>query len=406
MEQDPAKLRKEISELRDQLLIAHLKQKKLKRDGDIAGIIIPEYKEAVPHLSHPLVSPDAAAKTTSVSYTPIQLQTAYGLNQISTPGGSLRGTGIKVAVIIAYHYPNLQTDFNTFCQTFGLPQSTLQIINQAGTSTNAGWALECCLDVQMIKTAAPGASIMVIEAASASTAALNTAIATAVSNGANIVSMSWGSAEYSTQSTLETVFSNDLVCYVASSGDSSSQNCVPASLANVLSVGGTSLYLDGSNQRTNETVWGSAGGGVSQFTQKPVYQANYNTSFTTRCNPDICSVADPYTGVQIVYAGKIVIVGGTSASAPFLSGFLAVVNQLRVANSKTKLTTYKSTAKGNLLQNMLYNQIFSNEQNYKNCMYDVTSGIDGILQGAVGTDIISGGGSMIGQVLANYLATA
>ena len=111
-------------------------------------------------------------------------------------------------------------------------------------SFNSGWALEECLDVQMVHTMAPYARIMVVEATSASFVALNNAVTYAVNNGANIITMSYGASEFSGQNLYNTVYTNNQVCYLASSGDSTATVEVPSSYPNVMSVGGTSLYLD------------------------------------------------------------------------------------------------------------------------------------------------------------------
>ena len=394
-------LKNQIKELKRELLIANISNSKMKK---LHNDLVNDNREVKYHNVIPLVNPHAGPST--FSYTPIQIQTAYSLNSIVTPNSSLRGTGIKVAVIIAYHYANLQRDFNTFCTLYNLPSSTLTIINQAGKSTNAGWAQEECLDVQMIKLAAPGATIIVVEAANASFTALNTAIRAAVTAGADIVSMSWGSSEFSTQLSNDSVFSNTNVCYVASSGDTGSQVEYPSSSANVLAIGGTSLFLDGSNLRINETIWSpvngaGGGGGISLYTPKPTYQNNFNSSFNKIGVPHISCVADPSTGVKVVYNNIVYTFGGTSVSCPFFAGFLATVNQIRVANNKTKLTTVASSTSNNV-QNMLYNNIYPNN---KPAIYDVTNGNNGILQASTGYDIISGVGSFNGNLLCTALAS-
>ena len=153
-------------------------------------------------------------KSINYVYTPQQLRKAYGVDLI-TPLNT-QGAGITIAVIIAYSYPNLQRDFNTYCTRFNLPALTLDIRKMASRiSFNSGWALEECLDVQMVHTMAPYANIMVVEAASASISALNSAIIYAVNNGANIITMSYGASEFIGQNIYNTVYTNKQVCYLA-----------------------------------------------------------------------------------------------------------------------------------------------------------------------------------------------
>ena len=51
-----------------------------------------------------------------------------------------------------------------------------------------------------------------------------------------------------------------------------------------------------------------------------------------RLTPDVSAVADPFTGVKIVFNGKQLVGGGTSQSAPIWAGVAAVMNQYLIAN--------------------------------------------------------------------------
>ena len=96
----------------------------------------------------------------------------------------------------AYNDPNI-SDLAYFDSVYGLPTASLTIVNQSGQtsnlpSTDAGWsALEIAMDVEYARAAAPGANIVLVEAASASINDLMTAVQTAAKM-ANVVSMSWG----------------------------------------------------------------------------------------------------------------------------------------------------------------------------------------------------------------------
>src|SRR4051794_37153318 len=98
--------------------------------------------------------------------TPAQLTRAYGLDSInfSTPSGPVKGdgTGQTIALIEAYHNPNLRSDLMTFDREFNLPDPPQLIVaNQAGNVTNSGWALESSMDAQWAHAIAPGATILV-----------------------------------------------------------------------------------------------------------------------------------------------------------------------------------------------------------------------------------------------------
>ena len=326
------------------------------------------------------------------------------MTNVVTP--TLRGSGITIAVIIAYHYAGLQSDFNIYNIRFNLPKSTLQI-KSFTNETNESWAMEACLDVQMAHTAAPGSTILVVEAASSLSIDLNTAIKYAETAGATIINMSWGASEYITNN----IFTNTNVCYVASSGDISNTVNYPSSSPNVLSVGGTTLTLSLMNTRLTEIPWENAGAGPSVMYNKPSYQSNLLG--TKRITPDVSLVANPITGVLVYCSNNILdisnnipdisnnitninggyyIVGGTSLSAPLMSGILATTNQLRVSRNKPMLTTVSTSTKSQL-QSYLYKQIYTNPILYSTNIYDIKTGYNGIYKAKSGYDIATGLGS-------------
>ena len=141
----------------------------------------------------------------STAFTPQQIDSAYGIGGISFSGGSsgaaISGTGAgqTIAIVEAYSDPNIQSDLANFDANYGLsapPNFTVD--NLAGSSTNAGWALETALDVEWAHAIAPQANIVLVEASSASVNSLLSAVSTAASlPGVSVVSMSWGSSEFS-----------------------------------------------------------------------------------------------------------------------------------------------------------------------------------------------------------------
>ena len=105
-------------------------------------------------------------------YTPAQITGAYGLNAIaftSSSGSTIKGdgSGQTIALIEEYHDPNIQSDLKTFDNKYHLPSASLTVVNQAGNQTNNGWALEESMDVEYAHAIAPGAHILVVEAAPA-----------------------------------------------------------------------------------------------------------------------------------------------------------------------------------------------------------------------------------------------
>lgn len=366
------------------------------------------------------VHPNTTEKNVSIYYTPSQIVTAYGLDKLDI-NGFKRGKGITVAVIIAYHYPNLKKDLDTYSKTFGLPlttsrEFTFNVISRT-KNKNSSWAEECCLDVQSIHTIAPYANILVVEAKSASFSDLLVAINIGVLNKASVISMSWGGGENSTViNALDKYFSSTSnICFVASSGDVTNLVNYPSTSSYVISVGGTNLQLNPDNTRKQETPWynssiSGAGNGYSKYIIKPSYQTNIPIIKNNyRCTPDISLVADPYTGFVVCYGGKFYIFGGTSLAAPLCSGMIAIANQLRKSKNKPFLTSNSKFAVGEM-HDIIYNNIYKNNINYTNTtqylgnFYDVVMGVNGIYPTVTGFDLATGLGSLNANIICNTLA--
>jgi subtilase family serine protease len=281
-------------------------------------------------------------------YTPAQITAAYGLNAISftsSSGSAVKGdgTGETIALIEMYHDPNIQSDLATFDAKYNLPTPNLTVVNQAGSQTDSGWSLEESMDVEWAHAIAPGASILVVEAAPSNSQtqelqnllnAVNTARNTA---GVVAVSMSWGFNEMPNESSFDSYFTTPTghqgVTFIAAGGDSGSVE-YPAASPEVLSVGGTTLNLTGGGAYSSETAWLSTGGGYSAFEQEPSYQGSVQTS-GARSTPDVAFDADPNTGVEVystapgASSGSWQVVGGTSLGAPSWAGIIAIVDQGR-----------------------------------------------------------------------------
>jgi subtilase family serine protease len=289
-------------------------------------------------------------------YTPAQITAAYGLNAISftsSSGATVKGdgTGETIALIEMYDDPNIQSDLATFDAKYNLPAPTLTVVNQAGGQTDSGWALEESMDVEWAHATAPGASILVVEAAPSYSqtqelqnllSAVNQARSTA---GVVAVSMSWGFNEMQNESSFDAYFTTPTghqgVTFIAASGDNGIVD-YPSASPNVLSVGGTTLNLASAGAYSSESAWVSGGGGYSAVEKEPSYQGTVQTS-GARSTPDVAFDADPNTGV-LVYStapgatsGSWQVVGGTSLGAPSWAGIIAIVDQGRALAGKGSL---------------------------------------------------------------------
>jgi hypothetical protein len=286
--------------------------------------------------------------------TPAMLTAAYGLDAItftSPTGSSVKGdgSGETIALIEAYHDPNLPSDLKTFDRVYKLPDPALTVVNQAGGQTNSGWAAEESLDVEWAHAVAPGANILLVEARSQSLSDLLAAVNTARNTpGVVAVSMSWGFGEMANEAAYDGYFTTPAghagITFIASSGDSGSfaGASYPAASPNVLSVGGTTLNLSTSGTYQSESAWISSGGGYSQFEPEPSYQSA-TQSTGRRSTPDVAFDADPMTGVPVYQTDlsslqpSLQYVGGTSLGAPAWAAIIAIADQGRALAGKASL---------------------------------------------------------------------
>lgn len=338
---------------------------------------------------------------TPAGYTPAQIRHAYGFDQLPQDGA-----GQTIAIVDAYDDPNIVSDLNTFSTQFGLPTTTsgaftfTKAFAQGSQPTaNGGWAQEISLDVEWAHAIAPRANILLVEAASNSFANLFGAVDYAVNQGAHIVSMSWGATDFSSETSFDSHFNKPGVMFVASAGDSGGVVNYPAASPDVLSVGGTTLPLDSSGNRTGaESAWSSGGGGSSAYEAEPGYQVNFGITITNghRGTPDVAYDANPNTGFAVYdsfsYQGRKgwLVFGGTSAGAPQWAALAALVDQAR----PTWLTST------DVANSKIYDAAVGSR--YASNYTDITTGSNGF-PATTGYDLATGLGSPLANALVPYL---
>jgi subtilase family serine protease len=277
----------------------------------------------------------AAATSTPSGYGPSQLQSAYALPS------STAGTGETVAIVDAYKDPNAASDLAVYRSQYGLPACTvasgcLTIVSQTGSTTslpksNAGWATEESLDLDMVSATCPNCHIILVEATTASNANLGTAVNEAAKLGADAISNSYGGSESSTDLTYDTeYYDHPGIAITASSGDSAYGVEYPAASQYVTAVGGTSLTTASNSRGWTETAWSDAGAGCSAYDPQPSFQASVGTGCTKRAVADVSADADPNTGVatydSTAYEGYVgwQVYGGTSVASPIIASVYAL----------------------------------------------------------------------------------
>jgi subtilase family serine protease len=273
--------------------------------------------------------------TTPQGYGPADLKSAY-----HTKTSTVTTT---VAVVDAYNYPAAESDLAAYRSQFGLPACTtangcLKIVNQSGAASPlpgaapAGddWTVEAALDLQMVSAACPTCKIVLVEAQDDQSDGLYLANDGAVVAGAAVVSNSWGGVEDGSEPTLETHFTHTGVGYFASTGDSGYDNGgqgpqYPATSAHVTAVGGTTLVKASNTRGWSEKAWTDGGANCSSSIPLPSWQPAISAC-ANRYNSDLAANADPNTGVAVFNAanGGWIVVGGTSASSPYVAASMAV----------------------------------------------------------------------------------
>ncbi|HEY3482469.1 MAG TPA: hypothetical protein VGL02_26560, partial [Streptomyces sp.] len=221
--------------------------------------------------AHPLFVPGHAAPglhpaATPSGYGPADLQSAYKL-----PSGT-NGAGQTVAIVDANNDPTAEADLGVYRAQYGLPACTtangcFKKVNQTGGTsyppTDAGWATEISLDLDMVSAVCPKCHILLVEASSASYANLGQAVNEAAALHANTISNSYGGGDLSDSSA--PYYNHPGIMITASTGDSGYGVQFPASSRYVTAVGGTSLTRASNARGWNETAWTGAGSGCSSY---------------------------------------------------------------------------------------------------------------------------------------------
>ena len=338
----------------------------------------------------------SAGSTYSAStdgYSPSQIRTAYGFNNINFGGVAGDGSGQTIAIVDAYNDPNIKADLAVFDSQFGIAAPpSFSVVSQTGSnklpSSDAGWAQETSLDVEWAHAIAPGANILLVESKDDSLPDLVKGVNYARSvAGVSVVSMSWGSSEFSGQTSYDKFFTTPTghagVTFVAAAGDDGAEGGAewPASSPNVISVGGTTLNLTSSGAITSETVWSDTAGGTSTIERVPGYQSSLGVS--GRTTADVAYDADPDTGFatydSLSYEGESgwSETGGTSAGTPQWAALIAIGDQGRATKGYASLDGATGTLPA------IYN-VYANASSYAADFNDITSGSNASSDGGGG----------------------
>jgi subtilase family serine protease len=367
--------------------------------------------EAIPGVSL-LAQPGGITNTNVVGYTPVQIQHAYGFDQIpalKTNGYNTAGQGQTIAIVDAYDDPNIASDLHVFDQQFGIPDPTFIKVNQNGKAgpwpaVNSSWAGEISLDVEWAHAIAPAATVLLVEASSTNLSDMMAAVDTARNwSGVSVVSMSWGYSEGSVELSYDyhmtTPVGHTPITFTAATLDNGARWGLywPAASPNVLAVGGTTLANSDSNYGT-ESGWSYSTGGISAYESQPTWQSLLVTN-AKRTNPDVSYHADNsskgfavYDTVPYSRQTGWFNAGGDSAGAPQWAALVAIADQIRGSTLDGPSQTLPA----------LYNLA---KQNYGQYFHDITTGSNGKYSAGPGYDLVTGIGSPKADQLAVALAS-
>jgi hypothetical protein len=329
------------------------------------GTCLSEVVTVAPGSSKPLVTALPAGKG------PADLAAAYHLPATSTSTST-------IAIIDAGVDATLASDLATYRSTFGLPACTtasgcLKLENfnggaqpapqttRAGKQEEEEIALETSLDMDMASAACGSCHLLEISIpvaagfsdSATSTTEFSQAVATAAAAGAKAISISYGYSETTgnTSGVDLADFNKPGVAITVSTGDAGFNGGThqdwPSDLPTVIAVGGTTLGA------TTETAWSGGGSGCETRFTGATGQPAAVTSLCAnhRAAADVSAYADPNTGLAVFdddapFSGApdgFVVVGGTSASAPFIGGLFARGGVAATLNGPNTLYSSAST---------------------------------------------------------------
>ncbi len=318
------------------------------------------------------------------SYTPNQVNKAYGLSSLHARG--YKGQGQRIAVVEWDGFSRADLETAGACFGYKPPPTPVKLV---GLKKPLPPGIEATLDLQTISSAAPEVkSIQVIQGGNVTMLSLFVAaLETPSRYRASVISSSIGNCEPQSgtnaylqqfERTLKSATAMG-VTVLSASGDTGSTDCAsagnvsaerllavdyPGSSEWVTSVGGTNLSLNPSNSISEEvawndspTGWGGGGGGYSTLFTKPSWQTGpgVGSGNGVRSVPDVALLSDGTPGYPIYCAASDCLdgwstVGGTSAAAPLFASGVVIANQQAKAAGQAKLgflnpTIYKLAAK-------------------------------------------------------------
>ena len=317
------------------------------------------------HESLPFITPlDTPLDVPDRGLSPTALLRTYNAEPLRARGHTGKGVTVLVFAFDGFD----QADLDMFATTFALPRFTPEVLGGMPTQRTG----EATMDLQAIHAIAPDARKVLVNArptveSDGSYAKIGAMMEEADRRYPGAIwsfSIGWGCDMLITaadlvpaRSALVDALANGTTAFNAS-GDLAGLECkgghewsappgpddvgldAVASIPEMTDVGGTTLSTDPDGRWLAEQTWfdiplsHGTGGGVSNLFERPPWQARLNLPVPPgrRLTPDIAAVADPTTGMRIVFKQRFALGGGTSLSAPVWAGLTALINDYLSAN--------------------------------------------------------------------------
>jgi subtilase family serine protease len=301
---------------------------------------------------------------TTGAFTPDQLSTAYGVDELHSRG--LDGSGVRVATLSSQEVDT--AGFETWARCFGLATSPVRQFAMPGASLDTATAPEeTVLDVEALASLAPGLQRITPIFVPLDQSFSNSFLLFMV--GALDPSRQGGRLPHIlsvSDGVCESRFTRDQlrlgrrllaqaaalgITTLAASGDLGFHGCFinrpgamfPSSSPFATSVGGTDLSLTTGNEIADQVVWSTfatqpdqgvgSGGGPSKAWRRPGFQRapgigpQLQQGHPTRLSPDVAAMASFTPGLAVYDkdGGGWGIGGGTSAATPLTAAIVALV---------------------------------------------------------------------------------
>jgi kumamolisin len=302
--------------------------------------------------------------------SPKALLEAYNAAPLAAAGFTGKGATIVFFEFSGYN----QEDLDTFADTSGLPRFTPILVGgQPGPS-----GAETVMDLEVAHAIAPDAQKVVVNArptvegdgAYEKIGQLFEAVDRQFPGAVWSLSIGWGcdklvsSADLAPIAPALTTAQKHGTSAFDASGDAAGLECkggddwssppgaddigldAVSSLPAMTSVGGTTLSTDDQGGWMDEHAWVDSplsqgtSGGVSALFDRPAWQSALSVERDIRHRrlaPDVAAVADPFTGVRIVFDGQNAVGAGTSQAAPIWGALTVLMNQYLLAHGGQQL---------------------------------------------------------------------